>query len=108
MRTLHEVLRNRASTDRDRVALDFEDRSFTFQDLHANAAEWAVTLAETGARPGSRVALMAAPGLLIGPDASNGSVAVGGMMTRSPIVRAVALCALLLVPVRAFAITDRA
>ena len=29
-RTLSEVLRRRAASDRDRAALDFEDRSFTF------------------------------------------------------------------------------
>lgn len=60
MRTLGEVLRRRAATDRDRVALDFEDRSFTFGGLHARAAEWAAILAAAGAEPGTRVALMSA------------------------------------------------
>ncbi len=46
MRTLTDVLRNRANPVRDRVALDFEDRSFTFGDLQARADEWCSTLAD--------------------------------------------------------------
>ena len=58
MRTLTQVLRDRADTDRDRVALDFEDRSFTFGDLQSRADQWAALLASVGAERGSRVALM--------------------------------------------------
>jgi long-chain acyl-CoA synthetase len=60
MPTLHEVLRKRAMSDGDRVALDFEDRSFTFGDLQSNAERWAATLAEAGAGRGTRIALMSA------------------------------------------------
>ena len=60
MRTLTDVLRNRAKTDRDRVALDFEDRSFTFGDLQARADEWCSALATAGAARGTRIALMSA------------------------------------------------
>jgi long-chain acyl-CoA synthetase len=60
MRTLTQVMRDRAVSDRDRVVLDFEDRTFTFGDLRARADDWATALAAVGARPGSRVALMAA------------------------------------------------
>jgi len=60
MPTLTEVLRDRAERDRDRLALDFEDRSFTFGDLRARADEWAGTLAAAGAGRGSRIALMSA------------------------------------------------
>ena len=60
MRTLTDVLRNRANTDRDRVALDFEDRSFTFGDLQARADEWCSALATAGAVRGARIALMSA------------------------------------------------
>jgi long-chain acyl-CoA synthetase len=59
-RTLSDVLRRRAERDRDRVALDFEDRSFTFGDLQTRADEWAGTLAAAGASHGDRVALMSA------------------------------------------------
>jgi long-chain acyl-CoA synthetase len=60
MHTLTRVLRDRAASDRDRVALDFEDRSFTFGDLRARADEWADALAVAGADRGSRIALMSA------------------------------------------------
>ena len=40
-RTLSEVLRRRAASDRDRAALDFGDRSFTFGDLQSHADDWA-------------------------------------------------------------------
>jgi long-chain acyl-CoA synthetase len=60
MRTLSDVLRSRATTDRDRVALDFEDHSFTFADLQYRADEWAARLAGAGATHGSRIALMSA------------------------------------------------
>jgi long-chain acyl-CoA synthetase len=60
VRTLTDVLRSRATSDRDRVALDFEDRSFTFGALQARADEWAATLAAAGATRGTRVALMSA------------------------------------------------
>lgn len=59
-RTLSQVLRARAATDRDRVALDFEDRSFTFGEVQAHADAWAGALAAAGTRPGGRVALMSA------------------------------------------------
>ena len=58
MRTLTDVLRSRATGDRDRVALDFEDRSFTFGEVQSRADEWAAALAAAGAVPGTRVALM--------------------------------------------------
>ena len=48
MRTLTEVLRERADRDRDRIALDFEDRSFTFGELQTRADEWATRLAAAG------------------------------------------------------------
>jgi long-chain acyl-CoA synthetase len=60
MRTLTEVLESRATRDRDRVALDFEDRSFTFGDLQTRADAWAAALATAGAARGSRIALMSA------------------------------------------------
>ena len=60
MRTLSDVLRDRATSDRNRVALDFEDRSYTFGDLQSRADEWARALAGAGAGPGTRVALMSA------------------------------------------------
>jgi long-chain acyl-CoA synthetase len=60
MPTLHEVLRKRAMSGGDRVALDFENRSFTFGDLQSNAERWAATLAEAGAGRGTRIALMSA------------------------------------------------
>jgi acyl-CoA synthetase (AMP-forming)/AMP-acid ligase II len=60
MRTLSEVLRGRATGDRDRVALDFEDRSFTFGEMQARADDWASALASAGAERGARIALMSA------------------------------------------------
>jgi acyl-CoA synthetase (AMP-forming)/AMP-acid ligase II len=60
MHTLTDVLRSRATRDRDRVALDFEDRSFTFGELRARADEWAAALAASGAERGTRIALMSA------------------------------------------------
>lgn len=60
MRTLTEVLRSRATSDRDRVALDFEERSFTFGELQTHADDWAAALAAAGAARGSRIALMSA------------------------------------------------
>ena len=60
MQTLTEVLRRRASSDGDRVALDFEDRSITFSELRAQADAWAATLTRAGATSGTRVALMSA------------------------------------------------
>src|SRR5207248_11767119 len=60
MRTLPAVLRSRAMNDRDRVALDFEDRSYTFGDVQSHSERWAAALAATGARRGTRVALMSA------------------------------------------------
>ena len=59
-RTLSEVLRRRAASDRDRAALDFEDRSFTFGDLQSHADDWAGALAGAGVTRGARVALMSA------------------------------------------------
>ena len=60
MRTLTDVLRRRATGDRDRVALDFEDRSFTFGEMQSRAEEWAAALAAAGAGRGTRIALMSA------------------------------------------------
>ena len=60
MRTLTDVLRSRATGDRDRVALDFEDRSFTFGEMQSRADEWAEALAAAGATRGARIALMSA------------------------------------------------
>ena len=60
MRTLTEVMRGRAITDRDRVALDFEDRGFTFGDVGTRADAWAAALAGAGATRGTRIALMSA------------------------------------------------
>ena len=59
-RTLSEVLRRRAASDRDRAALDFEDRSFTFGDLQSHADDWAGALAGAGVARGARLALMSA------------------------------------------------
>ena len=59
-RTLSEVLRRRAVSDRDRAALDFEDRSFTFGDLQSHADDWAGALAGAGVTRGARLALMSA------------------------------------------------
>jgi long-chain acyl-CoA synthetase len=59
-RTLSEVLRRRAASDRDRAALDFEDRSFTFGDLQSHADDWAAALAGAGVTRGARLALMSA------------------------------------------------
>jgi long-chain acyl-CoA synthetase len=59
-RTLSDVLRRRAERDRERVALDFGDRSFTFGDLQTRADEWAARLAAAGASRGDRIALMSA------------------------------------------------
>ncbi|MFI5046585.1 MAG: class I adenylate-forming enzyme family protein [Acidimicrobiia bacterium] len=58
MHTLTRVLRERASSDGDRIALDFEDRSFTFGEVQARAEEWRDLLADAGAARGTRVALM--------------------------------------------------
>jgi acyl-CoA synthetase (AMP-forming)/AMP-acid ligase II len=58
--TLAQVLRERAVSDHDRVALDFEDRSFTFGALQFHADEWAARFAEAGAARGARIALMSA------------------------------------------------
>jgi acyl-CoA synthetase (AMP-forming)/AMP-acid ligase II len=60
VRTLSEVLRRRAASDRDRAALDFEDQSFSFGDLQSRADEWAGTLAAAGVTRGARLALMSA------------------------------------------------
>ena len=60
MNTLAQVLRDRAVSDHDRVALDFEDRSFTFGALQIRADEWAARFAEAGATRGTRIALMSA------------------------------------------------
>jgi long-chain acyl-CoA synthetase len=60
VRTLSEVLRRRAASDRDRTALDFEDRSFTFGDLQSHADDWAGALAGAGVTRGARLALMSA------------------------------------------------
>ena len=60
MNTLGQVLRDRAVSDHDRVALDFEDRSFTFGALQTHADEWAARFAEAGATRGTRIALMSA------------------------------------------------
>jgi long-chain acyl-CoA synthetase len=60
MRTLTEVLRERADRDGARVALDFEDRSYTFADVQTRADEWAARLAAAGATRGTRIALMSA------------------------------------------------
>ena len=54
------MLRDRAASDRDRVAFDFEDRAFTFGDVQSRADEWAALLHEVGATHGTRVALMSA------------------------------------------------
>jgi long-chain acyl-CoA synthetase len=58
VRTLTDVLHQRATSDPDRTALDFEDRTFTFGDLESHADDWAARLAAAGARRGTRVALM--------------------------------------------------
>jgi acyl-CoA synthetase (AMP-forming)/AMP-acid ligase II len=60
MRTLTDVLQSRATSDRDRVALDFEDRCFTFGELQSSAEAWSTALAASGAAAGTRVALMSA------------------------------------------------
>jgi acyl-CoA synthetase (AMP-forming)/AMP-acid ligase II len=57
-RTLPEVLWSRAASDHERVALDFEDRTFTFGDLQTHADEWSAGLAAAGVSRGTRVALM--------------------------------------------------
>jgi acyl-CoA synthetase (AMP-forming)/AMP-acid ligase II len=57
--TLTAVLARRARDDAERLALDFEDRSFTFAQVHEQAAGWRARLRAAGAGPGSRVALMA-------------------------------------------------
>jgi long-chain acyl-CoA synthetase len=54
------VLRDRVASDRDRIALDFEDRTFTFGDVQSHADAWAGALAAAGARRGARIALMSA------------------------------------------------
>jgi len=54
------VLRERATSDGDRVALDFEDRTFTFGEVQARADAWAGALAAAGVGQGARVALMSA------------------------------------------------
>ena len=59
-RTLCEVLRRRAASDRDRTAFDFEDRSFSFGDLQSQADDWAGALAGAGVTRGARLALMSA------------------------------------------------
>src|SRR5262245_64588358 len=53
--TLSDVLRDRAARDGDRVALDFEEHSFTFGELQARAEVWASRLARAGATHGTRV-----------------------------------------------------
>ena len=58
--TLTDVLWARATGDRDRVALDFEDRTFTFGEVKSRAEEWAAALAAAGAVRGTRIALMSA------------------------------------------------
>ena len=60
MRTLTEVLRDRVATDGARVAIDFEDRSYTFADVQTHADEWAARFAAAGVTRGSRIALMSA------------------------------------------------
>jgi len=60
MQTLSDVLRDRAHSDRDRVAVDFEDGTFTFGEVQARAEAWANTLTAAGAVRGTRVALMSA------------------------------------------------
>ncbi len=60
MRTLSEVLRDRVERDGARVAIDFEDRSYTFADVQHHADEWAARLAAVGVTRGSRIALMSA------------------------------------------------
>jgi acyl-CoA synthetase (AMP-forming)/AMP-acid ligase II len=52
------VLRRRAGTDGDRIALDFGARSCTFAEVYERAGEWRDRLAAAGAGPGTRVALM--------------------------------------------------
>ena len=59
-RTLSEVLRRRATRDRDRATLDFEDRSFTFGELLSYTDDWAGALAGAGVTRGARLALMSA------------------------------------------------
>ena len=58
MDTLDGVLRDRAATDGERVALDFEEQAFTYADVAARAEEWTGVLHDAGVQPGSRVALM--------------------------------------------------
>jgi acyl-CoA synthetase (AMP-forming)/AMP-acid ligase II len=60
MLTLTEVLRSRATSDRDRVAFDFEDRSVTFGELQSCADAWSDALSAVGVSGGARVALMSA------------------------------------------------
>ena len=60
MRTLAAVLRDRAASDGDRGALDFEDRTFSFAEVDARADDPAAALAEAGVERGCRVALMSA------------------------------------------------
>ena len=56
--TLTRALHDRAAIARERIALDFEDRSFTFHDVHEHAAEWARRLDAAHVTRGTRVALL--------------------------------------------------
>lgn len=58
MDTLDGVLRARAASDGARVALDFEDRAFTFVDVATQADAWSRALRDAGVGPGARVAVM--------------------------------------------------
>jgi long-chain acyl-CoA synthetase len=58
MLTLPEVLRQRAERDGERVMFDFDDRTFTYRDVHAHASEWRARLAAAGVAPDARVALL--------------------------------------------------
>ena len=58
MNTLDGVLRARAATDGERVAIDFEEQAFTFADVAARADEWSRVLRDVGVGPGARVGLM--------------------------------------------------
>jgi acyl-CoA synthetase (AMP-forming)/AMP-acid ligase II len=60
VRTLNDVLRDRATRDRDRVAFDFEDRAFTYGEVWSHAGERAASLHAVGVTRGSRAALMSA------------------------------------------------
>jgi long-chain acyl-CoA synthetase len=53
-----EVLRQRAQQDPDRIAISFEDTSYTYEDLNTRSSRVANALAAAGVRSGDRVAVL--------------------------------------------------